>query len=176
MRKLYFSRFAPSPKQTHLLVTMTKLNSLITVKRWLRNATRRGLRFVRSRGRASLHFLWQVVNPRAARSSKAGFILPTAMMLLVVMSLVVGAILIRTLNRTQQAVGIREDRVIYNQATPAIDRAKAKLEYLFKIDPRLPAGVPSEDLLANILRGQEALPEGEEGQAAFLDPYLVKSA
>ncbi|TAF50079.1 MAG: hypothetical protein EAZ61_13355, partial [Oscillatoriales cyanobacterium] len=72
-------------------------------------------------------------------------------MLLLVMSLVVGGILIRTFNRTQQAITQREAIEIYNDATPAIDRAKAKLEYMFTTDPRLPAGVPSEDLLKDIM-------------------------
>lgn len=93
-----------------------------------------------------------------------GFVLPTAIMLLLVMSLVVGGILIRTFNRTQQAITQRESVEIYNDATPAIDRAKAKLEYMFTTDPRLPAGVPSEDLLKSIMLDSSdvEVPEGEE--------------
>jgi len=100
-----------------------------------------------------------------ARSrSVAGFVLPTAVMLLLVMSLVVGAILIRTLNRTQQAIGAREATEIYNDATPAVDRAKAKLEYMFTVDPRVPAGIPSEDLLRDIMLDSAGVevPDGEE--------------
>ncbi len=92
-----------------------------------------------------------------------GFVLPTAIMLLLVMSLVVGGILIRTFNRTQQAITQRESVEIFNDATPAIDRAKAKLEALFA-DPRIPAGIPAEDLLKGIMLDDPDIevPEGEE--------------
>jgi len=103
--------------------------------------------------------------PHSDRASQPfGFVLPTAIMLLLVMSLVVGGILIRTFNRTQQAITQRESVEIYNDATPAIDRAKAKLEYLFQKDPRLPAGVPSEKLLTSIMLDDSDVdvPEGEE--------------
>ena len=104
-------------------------------------------------------------NQRRGRSRKvAGFVLPTAVMLLLVMSLVVGGILIRTFNRTKQATETRQRTEIFNDATPAVDRAKAKLEYMFTVDPRVPAGVPSEDLLRSIMLDSSdvEVPDGEE--------------
>ncbi|TVR06541.1 MAG: hypothetical protein EA395_14110 [Phormidium sp. GEM2.Bin31] len=66
----------------------------------------------------------------------------------------------------------RRDRVIYNAATPAIDRAKAKLEFMFDRDrePRLPSGIPSQDLLLDIMLNQQAY---EDGSDPGLDPYTL---
>ncbi|HEY9658865.1 MAG TPA: hypothetical protein V6C65_10465, partial [Allocoleopsis sp.] len=81
--------------------------------------------------------------------SKAGFVLPTTVLLLLVVLLTVGSIGYRSFTRTTQTIGERQQRVIYNAATPTIDRAKAKLEYLFDAqrDPRFPSGVPAENVL-----------------------------
>ncbi|MBD2462852.1 hypothetical protein H6G89_17570 [Oscillatoria sp. FACHB-1407] len=85
--------------------------------------------------------------------TKSGFVLPTTVLLLLVLTLTVGSIGYRTYTRTVQAVGQRQQRVIYNAATPAIDRAKSKLEYLFdsQKDTRFPGGVPSEGQLLGML-------------------------
>jgi hypothetical protein len=64
-------------------------------------------------------------------ATQEGFILPTVTLLLLILSLVVGLLIFRTFNRTEQVSGERKQKVIYNYATPAIDRAKAKIEYLF---------------------------------------------
>lgn len=87
---------------------------------------------------------------RNARA-KAGFVLPTVTLLLLVVSLVIGAILFRTGSRTNQVIGAREEQVIYNAATPAIERAKAKLEYLFLKDKRFPSGPPSDEMLLSMI-------------------------
>lgn len=60
-----------------------------------------------------------------------GFLLPTVTLMLLVLSLVVGTLVFRTFNRTAEVIGQRQQRALYNAATPAIDRAKLKLEYLF---------------------------------------------
>ena len=83
--------------------------------------------------------------------SRSGFILPTTVLLLMVVSLAVGAITLRTFERTTQVVGGREQQVIYNAATPAVDRARSKLEFLFGTDPRMPSGVPGEGIIAELL-------------------------
>ncbi|MBF2072546.1 MAG: hypothetical protein IGS50_02105 [Synechococcales cyanobacterium C42_A2020_086] len=84
--------------------------------------------------------------------SKAGFVLPTTVLLLLVVVLTVGAISYRTFTRSQQAITERQQQVIYNAATPAIDRAKAKIEFLFdpKKDPR-GGGVPSQRQLLGMM-------------------------
>lgn len=86
-------------------------------------------------------------------SLQAGFVLPATVLLLLVLTLTVGSIAYRTYTRTVQTVAERQQRVIFNAATPAIDRAKAKLEYLFdpQKDPRFPSGVPRENFLLGMM-------------------------
>jgi hypothetical protein len=65
------------------------------------------------------------------------------------------ALTYRTFVRTDQAISEREQVVIANSAAPAIDRAKAKIEFIFQADPRFPSGVPSSDVLANMMLPHE---------------------
>ncbi|MBW4679828.1 MAG: hormogonium polysaccharide biosynthesis protein HpsA [Microcoleus vaginatus WJT46-NPBG5] len=81
---------------------------------------------------------------------QAGFVLPTIAFMLMVLALVVGALMFRTFNRTNQVISERQQQAIVNAATPAIDRAKSKLEYLFT-KGELPAGVPNEEEIENLL-------------------------
>ncbi|MGK7917870.1 MAG: hypothetical protein AB4038_20400, partial [Prochloraceae cyanobacterium] len=59
-------------------------------------------------------------------------------------ALVAGSILFRSANRSTEVVIEREQQVVTNAATPAIERAKAKLEYL--IDENLPPLLPGSRL------------------------------
>ncbi len=85
--------------------------------------------------------------------SKAGFVLPTTVLLLLVVVLTVGAISYRTFTRTQQSITGRQQQVIYNAATPVIDRAKSKIEFLFdpNKDPRGTTITPQPQLLSMML-------------------------
>lgn len=89
------------------------------------------------------------------RHLQAGFVLPTTVLLLIVMSLVVAALLARTSSRTEQVIAERQAKAISNAASPAIDRAKAKLEYLFKQDTGLPNGVPGEGKLMELMHNDD---------------------
>jgi hypothetical protein len=62
--------------------------------------------------------------------------------------------------------------VIYNAATPAIDRAKAKIEFLFnqERDPRFPSGVPSQAALNGML-----INDGEERNGVVISPFLIEN-
>ena len=96
-----------------------------------------------------LHRLWRiwfVTQPTA----ESGFILPTVTVLLLMVSLVIGLIISRTYSRTTQVIGDRQQIALYNAGTPAVDRAKAKLEYLFKESPlsALPNDTEISDELA----------------------------
>jgi hypothetical protein len=86
------------------------------------------------------------VTARRGQSPVAGFILPTVMLLLLVVTLTVGAITLRAVDRNTQVIANTQQKVIYNAATPAIDRARAKIEFLFdpSRDTRYPGGVPKE--------------------------------
>ena len=96
------------------------------------------------------------------RYAPRGFILPTTILLLMVVSLAVGTITLRSYERTTQVVSAREQRVIYNVATPAIDRAKAKLEFLFQSDPRMPSGIPGETIIRDLLEDGTGLMDGTD--------------
>ena len=61
------------------------------------------------------------------------------------------ALTYRTFTRSDMAISQREQQVITNAATPAIDRAKAKIEFLFRRDPRFPSGVPASDILSDLM-------------------------
>jgi hypothetical protein len=87
---------------------------------------------------------------RVAQSSTAGFILPTVTLVLIIVSVIIFSMLFRTEKRATEIATDRQDSMIYNVATPAIDRAKGKLESLFN-SPALPAGVPSEDKIQQFL-------------------------
>lgn len=114
------------------------------------------------------------------RLSKAGFILPTTVLLLLVLLLTVGSIGYRTYTRTVQTIGERQQRVVYNAATPTLDRAKAKIEFLFdtKQDPRFPSGIPSENWLLGMMLN-DGLPTGtttvppHPSTTATYDPYTL---
>ena len=132
--------------------------------------------FVRSLTRAVVNWFLRtlfLVGRHTASSPAGGFILPTTILLLLVVSLSIGAITYRSFSRTNETIADRQQRVVYNAATPAIDRAKAKLEYMFnrERDNRLPSGIPPERTLVDMMLNdpnatytQRLLPGGD-------DPY-----
>lgn len=101
------------------------------------------------------HFSLKLFKNRR-HTANSGFVLPTIAILLLIMSLVVSSLLFRTINRTTQVIGQRNQQVIYNAATPAIDRAKAKLEYLFSTQEPRRINLPSDDDLDGILKNTKA--------------------
>jgi hypothetical protein len=112
--------------------------------------------------------------------ARSGFVLPTTVLLLLVLTLTVGSIGYRAYTRTNQTIGERQQRVIFNAATPAIDRAKAKLEFLFDVqrDPRFPGGIPSENWLLGMLYNDgRTIQPGNTYVAPFqpngYDPYTL---
>ncbi|MFZ4638917.1 MAG: hormogonium polysaccharide biosynthesis protein HpsA [Nodosilinea sp.] len=91
---------------------------------------------------------------RPGRLVKTGFVLPTTVLLTLMVVLTVTALTYRSFVRSNQAINQREQQVIVNAATPAIDRAKAKIEFLFRKDNRLQAGLPSSDILYDLMSTQ----------------------
>lgn len=82
------------------------------------------------------------VNKRRSRQSQAGFVLPTVVMVVLVVALLTTAIVIRSFDRAKNASNFRVDQAVLNAATPAIDRAKAKIERLLSPDENRLAGSP----------------------------------
>lgn len=141
---------------------------------------RRARQFVKHLTKASvtglLRFLFLLGRQPAAGQS-SGFILPTTIMLVLVVSLSIGAITYRSFSRTNDTIADRQQRVVYNAATPAIDRAKAKLEYMFnrERDSRLPSGIPPENTLVEMMlndnpNNQRLLPDGDDPYTFPADP------
>ena len=85
-----------------------------------------------------------------SRLTQQGFVLPTVVMVMLVVTLLTTAIVFRSFDRAKNASNFRVNQAVLNAATPAIDRAKAKLEALFS-DPNLPRGTPSEVSIENVL-------------------------
>ncbi|MFN6518096.1 MAG: hormogonium polysaccharide biosynthesis protein HpsA [Nostoc sp. CreGUA01] len=84
-------------------------------------------------------------------SANAGFVLPTVAMVTLVVVLLTTAILFRSFERSKNASNVRVNEAVLNAATPAIDRARAKLDALIE-DPTLPRGIPSDNALYDALK------------------------
>lgn len=106
--------------------------------------------------------------------TKAGFVLPTTVLLLLVVVLTVGAISYRTFTRTQQAISERQQQVVYNAATPVIDRAKSKIEFLFdpQKDTRGTTVTPEDRLLSMMRNDGKDVPFFVAGNRN-VDPYTL---
>jgi type II secretory pathway pseudopilin PulG len=87
---------------------------------------------------------------RHPNSSQAGFVLPTVIMVMLVVTLLTTAIVFRSFDRAKNASNVRVNQATLNAATPALDRAKAKIDALFE-DPQLPRGTPSDISLQVVL-------------------------
>ncbi|AKG23333.1 hormogonium polysaccharide biosynthesis protein HpsA [Calothrix sp. 336/3] len=84
-----------------------------------------------------------VILRKDTRWSNSGFVLPTVAMVGLVVVLLTTAILFRSFERAKNASNVRVNEVTLKAATPALDRAKAKITELFA-DPSLPRAVPSD--------------------------------
>ncbi len=118
---------------------------------------------------------------RFSRTHQAGFVLPTTVMLLLVLTLTVGGLSFRSFNRAAQTIAYREQQQVDNFAAPVIDRAKAKIEYLFTKDPVIINKRPpsSADLINALLKYSTPVADGGDGQTwgaanqANDDPYTL---
>ncbi|WP_315790571.1 hormogonium polysaccharide biosynthesis protein HpsA [Fischerella sp. JS2] len=111
-----------------------------------------------SQGSSSLikeQILWllraSLISRRQSDWLNAGFVLPTVAMVSLVVVLLTTAILFRSFERSKNASNVRVNEAVLNAATPAIDRARAKLDALFE-DPTLPRGTPSDSALYDVLK------------------------
>jgi hypothetical protein len=81
--------------------------------------------------------------------SNRGFILPTATLLIIVAFLIMMSLLARTANRVVQVAGQRERIAVEGPSSESVDRARAKIEYMFTREP-LPTD-PSEQSFEDFL-------------------------
>ncbi len=80
---------------------------------------------------------------RGSSNFEIGFVLPTVAMVSLVVVLLSVALVVRAFDRSKNASNVRVNQVVLNAATPALDRAKAKIDALF-VDPTLPRATPSD--------------------------------
>ncbi|MEM7726652.1 MAG: hormogonium polysaccharide biosynthesis protein HpsA [Cyanobacteria bacterium P01_A01_bin.45] len=78
----------------------------------------------------------------------SGFVLPTVAMVSIVVVLLTTAIMFRAFKRSENASNVRVNQAVLNAATPAIERAKAKLDKLFTSN-RLPRATPTDTAIQN---------------------------
>ncbi|MDJ1178786.1 hormogonium polysaccharide biosynthesis protein HpsA [Roseofilum sp. BLCC_M91] len=74
---------------------------------------------------------------------QTGFVLPTVTMVMLVVSLLTLAMLLRSTDRAKNAHNFRVNEATLNATAPALDRAKAKIAAIFD-DPNIPRGTPSD--------------------------------
>lgn len=84
-----------------------------------------------------------------SRLTQAGFVLPTVVMVMLVVTLLTTAIVFRSFDRAKNASNFRVNQAVLNAATPALDRATAKIEEMFK-DPEMPRGTPADEAMDNV--------------------------
>jgi hypothetical protein len=80
----------------------------------------------------------------------SGFVLPTVVMVALVVVLLTTAILFRSFERAKNASNVRVNEAVISAASPALERAKAKINQLFN-DPRLPRSTPSDFSLFQVI-------------------------
>jgi hypothetical protein len=88
---------------------------------------------------------------RRARLPVAGFVLPTVTMVLLVVILLTVAITLRSFDRANVARNVRVNQQVLAAATPALDRAKAKIQFMLREDPQRPTATPSDAELYRIM-------------------------
>ncbi|MCG5058389.1 MAG: hormogonium polysaccharide biosynthesis protein HpsA [Limnoraphis sp. WC205] len=104
----------------------------------------------------SLLRTWMAMN-QGDRKGRAGFVLPTVTMVLLVVVLLTIAITLRSFDRAKTAQYRRVDQAVLQAATPALDRARAKLEDLLgggnesRKTGQSSRGIPTESSLYDAL-------------------------
>ncbi|MBD1836048.1 hypothetical protein H6F61_26025 [Cyanobacteria bacterium FACHB-472] len=93
-----------------------------------------------------------LVTGRKANLPNAGFILPTVTMVILVVILLTTAMVFRSFERSKNASNVRVNQAVLAAATPALDRAKAKISALLE-DPTLPRSTPTDVALNQAISG-----------------------
>jgi type II secretory pathway pseudopilin PulG len=101
------------------------------------------------------------------RIRERGFVLPVAILIVLVLSLVTVGLLTRSTQRTIQTQVERAEQTVSRQLNAAIDRARAKIDNLIR-DRRLPNSAPTDEQFTSALLNDGALVPAEPS-----DPYTL---
>lgn len=105
-------------------------NPILSLSRSIRIAFQRMTR----RTMRSLLRVWMRIN-RQDRYGRAGFVLPTVVMVILVVVLLSVTIMLRSMDRAQNAQFVRASKAALEAATPAVDRANEKIKELLLNEP-----------------------------------------
>jgi hypothetical protein len=143
----------------------------------IQNLSREVQRLYRNFNRGIVNWLLRsaFVAHRRGQSPVAGFVLPVVTLLLLVVTLTVGAMTLRAFDRNVQVIAESQQKVIYNAATPAIDRARSKLEFLFDStkEIRYPGGVPLESQLLTLMTNAATATSTPLAAGTSVDAYTL---
>ncbi|CAD5929603.1 hypothetical protein NO2A_01646 [Planktothrix agardhii] len=145
-------------------------NPILSLSRSIRIAFQRMTR----RTMRSLLRVWMRIN-RQDRYGRAGFVLPTVVMVLLVVVLLTITIMLRSMDRAKMAQYRRVDEQVLQAATPALDRASAKIDYLLNQDKSLPVATPSDDELYRALNNISYQFKGEDVLSIQIATDLTKT-
>jgi len=116
----------------------------------------------------SLH-LAATMRPRMPKKRERGFVLPIAILIVVVLLLITSLLLSRSFNRNVETTVTRSGQIANRRLATAFDRARAKIDYL--LDPKLSnadkyvgAGEPSDDELRGLLLNQPVYTLADENR------------
>ncbi|MFB8791393.1 MAG: hormogonium polysaccharide biosynthesis protein HpsA [Potamolinea sp.] len=108
---------------------------------------------------------------RRTGQNQAGFVLPTIVMVMLVVILLTTAILFRSFNRPKNASNMRVDQATYAAATPSLERARAKLKYLFSTEETgLKGNTPDDTSIAEVFEGPKYT-FGDETQVKLVSDF-----
>ncbi|MDJ0511683.1 MAG: hormogonium polysaccharide biosynthesis protein HpsA, partial [Crocosphaera sp.] len=122
-----------------------------------------------TRQAVSLPVILKKIITHRTRFANSGFVLPTVTMVMLVVVLLSIAILLRSFDRAEIARNVRVDQATLAAATPALDRAKAKIEQMFN-DSALPRSTPTDYSLYQVIG------ENANGRYKFGDETAIKIA
>jgi hypothetical protein len=131
-------------------------NPILSLFRSIRIAFQRMTR----RTMRSLFRVWMRIN-RQDRYGRAGFVLPTVVMVMLVVVLLSVTIMFRSMDRAKMAQYNRVSEATLNAAAPALERAKAKLTQAFG-EAQAKGTTPDEESDANFGTSLETFKFGDE--------------
>jgi hypothetical protein len=111
---------------------------------------------------------------RRARLPVAGFVLPTVTMVLLVVILLTVAITLRSFDRGNMARNVRVNQQVLAAATPALDRAKAKIQFMLREDPQRPTATPSDPEMYRMMSDSSGGGSGGRDTYTFGDEERLK--